>query len=177
MLTVKNEYDPGLGVAGVSRRQWLYTRTHGTESIEVALPKVPEVWFQAMLAADPTSWAGMTAAPPKPPPSPTPAVEFRALVTPLSGAQARAVTADEPITLFSRSIDPIRRAEERRWVPVEANLARWSGQTVRLTLQIARPTAGDGENGSGDTAAAVGWGDPVIVAGETARGHRPPPQD
>jgi hypothetical protein len=176
MLTVKNTYDPGLGVAGVSRRQWLYMRAHGAASIDVALPKAPEVWFQAMLAADPTAWMDMPATPPRPPTPPMPAVEFRTLLTPLSGAEASAATSDAPITLLSRSIEPARRLEDRRWVPVEANLARWSGQTVRLTLQIARQTD-DGADVAGGAPVAAGWGNPVIVAGETARGHRYPASD
>jgi hypothetical protein len=58
--------------------------------------------------------------------------------------------------LFRRSLDPYRREEDRRWIPVELDLARWGGQQVQVIFNTD-----PGEIGNAVNDAAV-WGDPKI---------------
>jgi hypothetical protein len=154
-LTVKNLYDPGLGVAGVARRQWLYTRDAQPVSIDVELPHAPAIWFQAQAAADPAAWQMM------------PAVEYRVQVAPAGDATTST-------TVLSQVVDPRGRAEDRRWIPLMADLAAWAGQRVRVTLRILPHETAGPSAGALAVQPAAGWGDPVIVAGDTARAQRYP---
>jgi hypothetical protein len=60
-------------------------------------------------------------------------------------------------------VNPRARLEQRRWLPVEADLSQWAGTTVRLTLRTLPR-----DDLSFDWA---GWGNPVIAVRETARAH------
>ncbi|MDQ3701266.1 MAG: 6-pyruvoyl-tetrahydropterin synthase-related protein [Chloroflexota bacterium] len=145
-LTVTNGQDREIGIAGVSRREWLYASVPSSVSVDVALPPMNEGWFQALLAVDPVAWLDASGA------------QFRVQVTSL-------VTASDPgpVTLLERTLDPLQRPADRRWVPVVADLSPWAGQTVRLTLHT---TPGMRQGGG---AVRAGWGTPMIVTGETPR--------
>jgi arylsulfatase A-like enzyme len=78
----------------------------------------------------------------------TPPVEFRVSV--LDDG------AEEPA--FRAVIDPVARAEDRRWVDARVDLARWANRRIRLRLS----TAAAGGGGSVDSLPV--WGDPVVAA-------------
>jgi hypothetical protein len=73
------------------------------------------------------------------------------------------------VLVLDRSINPRARAEHRRWVPVEADLSPWGGQTIRLTLGTT-----PGDELSYDWA---GWANPVVVVRELARVRQPVSDD
>ncbi len=142
--------DPGRGLAGVSRREWLYLHPPSSASVDMSLPAGREVWFQAALALDPQVWEAPAGD----------GVRFQVLVAPLHDG-----VSDAPAVILDHALNPRAHVEERRWVPVEADLSPWGGQTVRLTLRTL-----PGEDVAYDWA---GWGNPVVVVRETAR-VRPP---
>ncbi|MDQ3701237.1 MAG: hypothetical protein M3442_09990, partial [Chloroflexota bacterium] len=74
-----------------------------------------------------------------------------------------------PVTILDRTVNPRARTEERDWIPVEADLSPWAGQTVRLTLRTL-PL----DDLSNDWA---GWGNPVVAVRDQARSRPPPVPD
>jgi hypothetical protein len=103
-----------------------------------------------MLAVDPAAW------------DESGAVSFRVLAAPLTVPGPGDPAG--PLTLLEQTLDPRERVADRRWVPVAADLTRWAGQTVRLTLRTD-PL----ERDNGRDAPLAGWGTPVVVATESAR--------
>ena len=105
-------------------------------------------------------------------------VRFLATVTPLAPGASNAHTPSTPstpstsstltmptTTVVDRDVNPRANRGDRSWVPVEADLSAWGGQTVRLTLQTLPR-----DDLNYDWA---GWGNPVVATRETAR-ERPP---
>ncbi len=150
-LTVTDGDDPERGLAGTSRRQWLYMHPPSTVSVDVALPAAKNVWLQAALTLDPTAWDSPVGD----------GVRYQALIARLA---PDGTTSGEQVVL-DRTVNPRARREQRRWLPVEADLAPWAGTTVRLTLKTL-PL----DTLSFDWA---GWGNPVVAVRETARSLPP----
>ncbi|MGH2350595.1 MAG: hypothetical protein ACRDI2_14960, partial [Chloroflexota bacterium] len=149
-LTVADQ-DRDRGAAGVSRRQWLYLHPPSAVSVDLALPAGRTVWLQAGLALDPAMWAAPAGD----------GVRFQASIAPLDAAGH----TGSPAIVLDRVINPRAEREHRRWVPVEADLSPWAGQSVRLTLRTL-----PNDDLSFDWA---GWGNPVVFVREFAR-VRPP---
>jgi hypothetical protein len=148
-LTVTDTDDPERGVAGTSRRQWLYLHPPSNVGVDVAIPRRPQVWFQASLALDPAVWEAPVGD----------GVRFQVQVAPLSvGGDVGPATV-----VVDQAINPRAKTEQRRWVAVEADLSRWGGSTVRLTLSTL-----PGDDVTFDWA---GWANPVVVVADTARAH------
>ncbi len=89
--------------------------------MDVALPAARHTWLQGGLALDPAVWRAPTGD----------GVRFVAAVAPLD-AQGQ---PGPPVIVLDRTANPRARTEERDWLPVEADLSPWAGQTVRLTLR------------------------------------------
>jgi hypothetical protein len=146
-LTVPHEDDPGRAGAGGWRREWLYLHPPSGAGVLVTLPDVPGLLFHASLALDPAMWRAPTGD----------GVRFRATVA--------AVEADgrdsPPADVLDVTLDPRARTEDRRWLPVEADLSAYRGRTVRLTLAT--------EHRGDPTYDWSGWANPVIVRRDTAR--------
>ncbi len=145
-LTVTDE-DSDRGMAATSSRQWLYLHPPSSVSLDVAIPHGRTVWFQSTLALDPAMWkvdAGD-------------GVRFLVRVSPLD----RQGRAGERVVVLDQTVNPRARQENRRWVPVEADLSRWAGQVVRLTLQT--------EHGADLNFDWGGWGNPLVAVRETDR--------
>jgi hypothetical protein len=132
------------GWAGTSRRQWLFLHPPSTVSVDVALPPRDDVRFQATLALDPAMWHAPTGD----------GVRFTASVAPAAGGTAERLVVDR--VLNSRA-----NQDDRAWVPVDADLSPWAGQTVRLTLR----TDPRGEL-SFDWS---GWANPIVYVRDSAR--------
>jgi hypothetical protein len=149
-LTV-SDVDPDRGLAGTSRRQWLYLHPPSSVSVDVTLPAGRTAWFQAGLTLDPEAWSSPVGD----------GARFQVSVTPLE------VTRREgpPTIVLDQTINPRAQERHRRWVPVEADLSPWAGRTVRLTLHTS--------HGADPTYDWAGWGNPVVVVRETDR-TRPP---
>jgi hypothetical protein len=145
--------DPSRGAAGTSTRQWLYLHPPSDVAIDVTLPRRTQLWFQAALALDPSVWATDVGD----------GVRYRATVAPLnSGAAGGATaTAGPATTVVDQIVDPRTRKEQRRFVPVVADLSPWAGQTVRLTL-----ATDSRQDLSFDWA---GWADPIISVVDSDR--------
>jgi hypothetical protein len=135
------------GWAGTSRRQWLYLHPPSDVSVDVAIPPSAEVWFQAALAMDPAMWSASTGD----------GAHFQVLLARINAASR----PEPPVVLIDRKLNPRARGEDQRWVPVEADLTRWAGNTVRLTLQTLSL-----DDLTNDWA---GWGNPVVVTRDSAR--------
>ncbi len=139
--------DAGRGAAGTSRRDWLYLHPPSTVSVDVALPAGRTTWLQAALTLDPATWDAPSGD----------GLRFQASVAPLSPSGAEGTAA----IVLDRSLNPRAQPGERRWVPVEADLTPWGGQTVRLELRTLPEDDLSFDWG--------GWGNPVIVVREFAR--------
>jgi hypothetical protein len=139
------------GAAGTSQRQWLYMHPPSRATVRVRLPAVPaggDVVLQAALALDPATWTAPEGD----------GVRFQALVTPVTQDGRTRVT---PATVLDEEVNPRARTEQRRWVSVEADLSRWAGAVVEITLQT-QP--------NNDTAYDwAGWGSPAVVVRDSAR--------
>jgi arylsulfatase A-like enzyme len=73
------------------------------------------------------------------------------------------VIAGEQETILHRTVvDPVRRAEDRRWVDVNVDLSTFAGRTVRLRLATAPADAA-----RPGTSLPV-WADPVVLAPSAA---------
>jgi hypothetical protein len=145
-LTVTDAEAPERGPAATSTRSWLYTHPTTDVSVDVRLPAGRQTWFQASLALDPRVWREDYGD----------GVRFQALVAPRGGATDVALD----VTLNPRGVPA-----HRRWVPVEADLSRWAGRDVRLTLRsLPRDEL------SFDWA---GWANPVVYVRESARVREP----
>jgi len=66
-----------------------------------------------------------------------------------------------PETVLDATLNPRAQKDNRRWVPVEADLSRWAGRTVRLTLST--------ENLAELNFDWSGWGQPTVSVRETDR--------
>jgi hypothetical protein len=121
--------------------------------VDVAIPASRETWLQASLTLDPAVWNTEVGD----------GVRFVAVVTPL-GSDGQATTAATK-TVIDREVNPRANREDRRWLPVEADLSPWGGQTVRLTLQTLPR-----DDLNYDWA---GWGNPIVATRDSAR-ERPP---
>jgi hypothetical protein len=146
-LTVPDDEDPLRGAPGTSRREWLYLHPPSEVSVDVALPPGRQAWLQTALALDPAVWRAPTGD----------GVRFTASLTPLDVDGATGGT----VVVLERAVNPRARTEERRWLPVQADLSRWAGQTVRLTLRT-RP-------GADITYGWAGWANPCVVVTDQAR--------
>jgi hypothetical protein len=138
-LTVRDLDDPERGAPGTSRRQWLYLHPPSEVAVDVALPARPGLTFQAALALDPATWSTSVGD----------GVRFRATVTPLDAAPA-----GPAVVVLDQVINPRANADQRRWVPVLADLSPWAGTTVRMALRTDPR-----DDLSFDWA---GWGNPVV---------------
>jgi hypothetical protein len=147
-FTVTDLDAPNRGPAGTSRRQWLYMHPPADIAVNVALPAGREIWFQAALAIDPAVWEAPIGD----------GVQYQLLVSPLDPRNGNAGTAS---VALDKVINPRALGEQRRWVPVEADLSRWSGQRVHLTLRTL-PRTDPYYDWSG-------WANPVVVVREMAR--------
>jgi len=145
-LTVTDEVDPERGEAAVSRRRWLYMHPPSSESVEIRLPDVPGLELETALALDPAMWSAPTGD----------GVRFLATVTPLDAAGGTA-----PRTVIDQVVDPRARTEQRRWLPVVADLSPWRGQRVRITLST--------EVRNDATFDWAGWAEPIVAIRSTAR--------
>ncbi|HEV2125553.1 MAG TPA: hypothetical protein VGW38_22605, partial [Chloroflexota bacterium] len=137
----------GRGAAASMGRQWLYMHPTSTVVVDVALPKNRPTAIQSVLAIDPNAWDQPVGD----------GVRFQASVAPLGPAGM----VGESIMVLDKEVNPRANTGERRWVPVEADLSRWSGSTVRLTLRTLPR-----DELSYDWA---GWGDPVVIARDSSR--------
>jgi hypothetical protein len=149
-FTVSDGDDRERGWPGTSRREWLYMHPPSSVSVEVAIPPHEQTWLQASVTLDPVVWESETGD----------GVRFVATVTPTQGAVAAG-----PTTVVDREVNPRAHLEDRKWVPVEADLSRWGGQVVRLTLQtLPRDDL---------TYDWAGWANPVVATRDTARERLP----
>ncbi|CAA9270210.1 MAG: hypothetical protein AVDCRST_MAG77-3099 [uncultured Chloroflexi bacterium] len=155
-LTVVNQADPLLDIAGVSRRAWLLLHPTSSVEVDVALPAGREVWFHTTIALDPAVWDAPTGD----------GVRFVAEVLPASGGIAAAGARTETaVVSVERTLNPRARIEDRRWVPLALDLSPWAGQSIRLRLRTD-PL----EDATFDWG---GWGNPVVVVRESARAAPP----
>jgi hypothetical protein len=120
-------------------------------TMRVRLPAVRaggDVVLRAALALDPATWTAPEGD----------GVRFQALVTPVTQDVRAGAT---PATVLDEDVNPRARTEQRRWVPVEADLSRWAGAVVEITLQTQpiNDTAYDW----------AGWGSPAVVVRDSAR--------
>jgi hypothetical protein len=145
-LTV-DDGDVDRGVAATSRRQWLYQHPPSSVNVDIALPARRTIWFHSTLALDPAMWGSQVGD----------GVRYVVTVAPLDRRGQPA--AGEKV--LDQTINPLARKEQRRWVPVEADLSRWSGRTVRLTLST--------DHGGDLNFDWSGWGQPMVVVRETDR--------
>lgn len=53
------------------------------------------------------------------------------------------VTANGPVTLMERFVDPVHNPNDRSWLTERIELTQWAGRTVPLTLRVSAPTPGD----------------------------------
>jgi hypothetical protein len=156
-LTVTDAEFPERGAAGTSRRQWLYLHPTSEVTVDVALPDVEEnarVQFGASVALDPQTWNTEYGD----------GVRFMVLVTPLARAAnltSSPGVADATQAALDVVINPRAYASHRKWVPVQADLTRWAGQPVRLTLRTLPR-----DDASFDWA---GWAYPTVYVRNTAR--------
>jgi hypothetical protein len=146
-LTITDTNDPDRGWAGTSSREWLYEHPPSSVTVEVALPANQEVWLDASLAIDPAVWNSPTGD----------GVEFVASVA----AVDRRGQAGPESVVVDRDFNPRSKGEQHKWVPVSADLSRWSGSTIRVTLRTLPR-----EDTTYDWA---GWGNPVIYVRDSAR--------
>jgi hypothetical protein len=153
-LTVTDEDDPGRGVAGTARKQWLYLHPPAEVAVDVAVPRGREVWFQAALALDPQVWTASLGD----------GASFQVLVAPIQNGQLMGPTE----TLLDQAVIPRSDRGQRRWLPVEADLSPWGGQTVRLTLRTSPR-----QDFAFDWA---GFGNPMVVVRHTGRVRAPEPR-
>ncbi len=145
-LTV-NDGDPDRGAAATSRRQWLYLHPPSSVSVEVALPAGRTVWFQSTLALDPQVW-GVDVGD---------GARYLVSVAPLD-RQGRPGASE---TVLDTTVNPRAQGAHRRWLPVEADLSRWAGRVVRVSLSTEH--LGDVNYDWS------GWGQPVVTVRETDR--------
>lgn len=136
--------DADRGAAGASRREWLYLHPPSSVSVDVAVPAGRTTWFQAALAIDPATWGAPTGD----------GVRFQVSIAPLEPPGSSTIILDY-------TINPRSQPDDRRWVPVEADLSPWGGQAVRLALRTL-----PGDDVTFDWG---GWGNPVVVVREFAR--------
>ncbi len=156
-LTVTDIGAPERGPAGTSTRSWLYTHPTTDISVDVRLPAGRQSWFQASLALDPRVWREDYGD----------GVRFQALVTPRAPGNAPGARGapDIPEVALDVTLNPRATPAHRRWIPVEADLSRWAGRDVHLTLRTL-PRA----ELSFDWA---GWANPVVIVRESARERDP----
>ena len=145
-LTV-DDGDPDRGVAAVSRRQWLYLHPPSSVSVDVALPAGRTAWFQSSLAMEPRMWAAEVGD----------GVRYLVTVAPLD----RQGRPGAPETVLDTTLNPRAQKDHRRWVPAEADLSRWAGRVVRVTLTT--------EHLADLAYDWAGWGQPVVTVRETDR--------
>jgi hypothetical protein len=145
-LTV-DDGDPDRGVAATSRRQWLYLHPPSSVSLDVALPAGRTTWFQSTLAMDPQMWGSDVGD----------GVRYLVTIAPLD-REGRPGQAE---AVLDKTVNPRAEKDHRRWVPVEADLSRWAGQVVRVTLSTLH--LGDLNYDWS------GWGQPTIAVRETDR--------
>jgi hypothetical protein len=138
--------DAGRGLAGRSRREWLYTHPTSEVSVDVDLPAGQPIWFEAAAALDPAVWRADVGD----------GVTFVVTAQPLGG-----VGEGRSIEVLREIVNPRADPAQRRFVPLEADLSALAGQRVRLTLRT-EPR----DDLSFDWA---GWANPVVVARATAR--------
>lgn len=153
-LTVSDASRPERGPAGTSRREWLYTHPPAEVSVDVLVPPVGpgrRVWFSAALAFDPVAWTAPVGD----------GVRYQVLVTPLDGNAPSGAGETKLDVIFN----PRAYVEQRAWVPVEADLTRWAGRRIRLTLRT-----GPRDDPSNDWS---GWANPVLYVRDTARDREP----
>jgi len=81
-------------------------------------------------------------------------VHYRVEVVPATG---------EPVTVYSRWVDPKNVPADRRWIDAEVDLSAWAGQQVTLVLATDPGPAGNALEDHG------GWGQPVVWAGPPAQ--------
>jgi hypothetical protein len=145
-LTV-DDGDTDRGPAAASRRQWLYVHPPSSVSLDVALPAGRTAWFQSSLSLDPAMWGADVGD----------GVRYLVTVAPLD----RQGNPGGPETVLDATLNPRAQKDNRRWVPVEADLSRWAGRTVRLTLST--------ENLAELNFDWSGWGQPTVSVRETDR--------
>ena len=66
-----------------------------------------------------------------------------------------------PETVLDTTLNPRAQKDHRRWVPAEADLSRWAGRVVRVTLTT--------EHLADLAYDWAGWGQPVVTVRETDR--------
>ncbi|HEU5316420.1 MAG TPA: 6-pyruvoyl-tetrahydropterin synthase-related protein [Chloroflexota bacterium] len=137
--------DRDRGVAGRSRREWLYTHPPTEVSGEVDVPTGPRVWLTAAAALDEAVWR----------------VDAGDGVAFVVTAQPLTSVGGGPIEVLREVVNPRANAAQRRFVPLEADLTALAGQRVRLTLRT--------EPRDDLTMDWAGWANPVVVSRATAR--------
>ena len=144
-LTLTDE-DPGRGLAGRSRRQWLYMHPTSEVSVDVTLPSGKQIWFDAAATLDPAVWRADVGD----------GVTFIATVQSLDGP-----AAGRTLEVLRQVVNARADPAQRRFVPLEADLTVLAGHRTRLALRT-EPR----DDLSFDWA---GWANPVVVARLTAR--------
>lgn len=148
-LTITDEAEPNRGWTATSSREWLYEHPPSAVAVDLALPARRETWFEATIALDPAVWRSPTGD----------GMRFLVTVAPLA---PNGEPGPETVVL-GRDLNPRSFNEERRWVPVAADLSPWGGSTVRLTLRTFPRNDLTYDWG--------GWGTPIVVVRESARAH------
>jgi hypothetical protein len=70
-----------------------------------------------------------------------------------------AVDDGREVDVFGQFVDPVHVPDDRRWVPLDVNLSRFSGRTIELRLTTEPSAPGAPENPAYDWAL---WGDPRV---------------
>jgi 4-amino-4-deoxy-L-arabinose transferase-like glycosyltransferase len=107
-------------------------------ALHVARTPAPGDRFQAACGTNPERWGEAF----------VPAVHFRVIVR---------SDDDHDDEVASLDVDPLRRAADRRWIPIDVDLTPWAGRRVDLVLRA------EGWHGAPIDTNLAGWADPRIV--------------
>ena len=136
-------HDRPLRDVGPRARRWL--KMHPPASVAITLTLPENAYLQTGVVLNPAMWDAPLGD----------GVRFIATITPARGQET---------TLFDIPNHPRIHSEHRRWIDIVADLRRWAGQQVQLTLRT------DGrQDPSNDWA---GWAEPVIVQLDPLTGAR-----
>jgi hypothetical protein len=114
------------------------TLPDATVSVSYRLTPAPGERFVAGYGVNPEHWVAYVPA----------EVRFGVVVREQDGAEHEVMAA---------SVDPLRRASDRRWMPVFVDLSPWAGRPIDLVLRVT------GTPGAPPQPNRAGWADPRLV--------------